>query len=404
VDERRVLERAAAANAADAALAEALVAFEAGGEWQGAGIRSFGHWCDVNVGLASRPALRLTRAGGRLRELPAIAAAFEEGALSVEKMQLVAEVAGPATDERFATIARQASVSQLQRICAEYRKLGQDETAEAAETRRGRRGLSAAPTDDGLVRIVAVLEADEAAIVLAALDARVEQAWREERPAADVPAPELSARRADALVEQATERLVDGPEPVVRGEKVEVRVVVDADVLAGRRDDGVCCIDGIGSVPTATVERLLCDARVSVAVRLEDGALDVGRAQRTPNRRQRRALQFRDKGCRYPGCQRRRYVDAHHVRPWEVGGRTDMDNLLLLCPEHHRLFHEGGYRIDAHGDGAFTFRRPDGRAIGPPPLRARPDAAPAATGDPRAQGRGERYDLDLTLDALLSTV
>jgi hypothetical protein len=164
----------------------------------------------------------------------------------------------------------------------------------------------------------------------------------------------------------------------------------------------VCCIEGIGSVPKVTVERLLCDAKVSRAVRREDGSLDVGRAQRTPNRRQRRALWFRDKGCRFPGCRRRRFVDAHHVRPWEVGGRTDMDNLLLLCPEHHRLFHEGGYRIDAHGDGAFTFRRPDGRTLGPPPLRARPGAAPAAAGDPRAQGGGERYDLGLTLDALVS--
>jgi len=89
------------------------------------------------------------------------------------------------------------------------------------------------------------------------------------------------------------------------------------------------------------------------------------------------------------------------VVPWEVGGATDMDNLLLLCGEHHRLFHEGGYRIDAHGDGRFTFRRPDGRAIGPPPLRAGP-AAPASAGVPRAQGGGERYDLGLTLDALVS--
>ena len=167
-----MLAAAAAANAADAALAEALVAFEADGEWQGAGIRSFGHWCDVNLGLASRPALRLTRAAGRLPELPAIAAAFGEGALSVEKVQLVAEVAGPATDEKFATIARQASVSQLQRICAEYRKLGEDETSETAERRHARRGVRSDRTDDGLVRIVALLEPDEVAIVLAALDTR----------------------------------------------------------------------------------------------------------------------------------------------------------------------------------------------------------------------------------------
>jgi hypothetical protein len=78
-----------------------------------------------------------------------------------------------------------------------------------------------------------------------------------------------------------------------------------------------------------------------------------------------------------------------------------MDNLLLLCPTHHRLFHEGAYTLDVLGDGQFTFRRPDGRVIAPPPLKARPDAPPAP-GDPRAEGGGERFDLGLTLDALLS--
>ena len=75
---------------------------------------------------------------------------------------------------------------------------------------------------------------------------------------------------------------------------------------------------------------------------------------------------------------------------------------MLVCPAHHRLFHEGRYTIDVHGEGKFTFRRPDGRAIEPPPLRARPDAASPAPGVPRAEGGGERFDLDLTLDALIS--
>jgi hypothetical protein len=90
------------------------------------------------------------------------------------------------------------------------------------------------------------------------------------------------------------------------------------------------------------------------------------------------------------------------VQPWEHGGPTDMDNLMLLCPRHHRLFHEGDYTIDVHGDAKFTFRTPDGRAIEPPPLRTGPAAAPTAPGDPRAEGGGDRFDLGLTVDALIS--
>ena len=120
------------------------------------------------------------------------------------------------------------------------------------------------------------------------------------------------------------------------------------------------------------------------------------------NRRQRRAIHKLDGGCRYPGCPYRRLVQVHHVVPWDWNGPTDMDNLMLLCPEHHRLFHGRAYTIDVHGKGQFTFRRPDGRVIAPPPLRAKPGAGPPAPGDPRAAGGGERYDLSLTIDALAS--
>ena len=86
---------------------------------------------------------------------------------------------------------------------------------------------------------------------------------------------------------------------------------------------------------------------------------------------------------------------------WIDGGPTDLDNLIQLCPAHHRLFHEGGYGIDALGDGQFTFRRPTGHVIGPPPLRASPGAAPPAPGDPKAGAAGGNMDRVLTIDVLL---
>ena len=403
--EQRVLAAAARVHAAQAELAGLLAEFEGSGGWRGDGIRSFGHWCDINIGVASRPADRLTAAAKRLEELPVLRAAFAEGALSVDKVLEVVDVVTPQSDGRFALMARLATVTQLRRICNIYRKVTAEESPEALERRRCRRAVNASRTDDGLLRIVAVLDADEAAIVLSALDARVETAWRRQRgdttDTSDVPAPDLSVRRADALVELATEGLVEGPDPVVGGERTEVRVIVDAAVLDRTRPDGICAIDGVGAVPLATVERLLCDCKVSVAALLPDGSLDVGRAQRTVNRRQRRALQHRDKGCAFYGCPHSRFVQAHHVIAWEPDGRTDMDNLILLCPYHHRLFHEGGYTIEALGDGKFIFRRPDGRTIGPPPLRAPPGAAPPAPGDPRAQHFGARIDQASALDTLL---
>jgi hypothetical protein len=91
--------------------------------------------------------------------------------------------------------------------------------------------------------------------------------------------------------------------------------------------------------------------------------LDVGRKQRTVSTPLRRAVYARDRGCTFPGCERRRYLDAHHLRHWAEGGETRLDNLALLCTHHHRLLHEGGFRVARDADGRLHFERADGRAI-----------------------------------------
>jgi hypothetical protein len=97
--------------------------------------------------------------------------------------------------------------------------------------------------------------------------------------------------------------------------------------------------------------------------------LSVGRRTRSVSPALRRALESRDRGCRFPGCERRRFLHAHHIRHWARGGRTDLSNLLQLCGFHHRLIHEGGYTIEPRTRGELLFRRPDGRAVEPAPQR-----------------------------------
>lgn len=124
----------------------------------------------------------------------------------------------------------------------------------------------------------------------------------------------------------------------------------------------------------------------------EEGVLDVGRKRRTIPPTIRRALEYRDKGCRFPGCGCR-YTDAHHIIHWADGGETKLDNLILLCRRHHRAIHEEGYGVEAvpeDGNGveavrsegvgkgqiSFRFLSPTGRAIpqvpASPPVPANP--------------------------------
>ena len=102
---------------------------------------------------------------------------------------------------------------------------------------------------------------------------------------------------------------------------------------------------------------------------LSDAALDEelveqARAVRTVTPAQRKALAVRDRSCRFPGCDRPpTWCDAHHIKHWLDQGRTDLDNLILLCRRHHTLVHEHGFRISGTATDA-NFLRPDGTALG----------------------------------------
>ena len=121
---------------------------------------------------------------------------------------------------------------------------------------------------------------------------------------------------------------------------------------------------GRSDLPIDTVKRLSCDGSLITVLEDERGTpLDVGRKHRTVSTPLKRALYARDRGCSFPGCERKRYLDAHHLTHWAQGGDTSLDNLTLLCTHHHRSLHEGGFRIHREVGGELQFQRADGRTI-----------------------------------------
>ena len=118
-----------------------------------------------------------------------------------------------------------------------------------------------------------------------------------------------------------------------------------------------------------TVKRLSCDAGVVAIVEDDCGnVLNIGRKSRTIPAAIKRALRIRDNTCRFPGCTTdHRFCDGHHIEHWGNGGETSLDNLVLLCGHHHRLVHEGGYRIEAQSEYTLRFRTPEGVLIEPNP-------------------------------------
>jgi HNH endonuclease len=137
---------------------------------------------------------------------------------------------------------------------------------------------------------------------------------------------------------------------------------------------GGCEVEDGPAIHPETARRLLCTARLQAVI--EDGAgvpFRLGRMSREPTAAMMRLFRYRDRECRFPGCGARRFTQAHHIVPWEHGGRTDLDKLLLVCFWHHKLVHEYGWAVECDADGTTRWFHPDGTPYhaGPePPLRA----------------------------------
>jgi len=239
------------------------------------------------------------------------------------------------------------------------------------------------------------LEPEVGAVLMQALAAAREALYQKRQAAGataggqDVPAgtssadgspeaPTLAQQQADGLGLVAETALQHGLDPGTPGARHQVVVHVDAGVLADPAAPGQSVLEDGGRVPAGTSQWLACDASRVVMQHDEDGQMvEVGARTRTIPPALRRALQHRDRGCRFPGCGVR-VGQGHHLRHWAQGGPTTLANLALLCRRHHRAVHEEGYGVERQADGELRFRRPNGEPLAdvPPP--------PAVVADPVA--------------------
>lgn len=381
--------------------------------WGCAGIQSCAHWLSWRCGLTLVAAREKVRVARRLEELPVIREAFSEGQLSYSKVRALTRAARPETETELLQLAREATTAQLERIVRAYRLVVGPAEAKAAKDRHLERSARWYWDDDGSLVFTARLEPEDGAALVAALElARTASA---PAPADAGDSAELSPRAAtsaDALAAVAHVALAafDGS-----GDRpgTQITVLVDEETLAGARDEGRCHVDDGPPLMPETPRRLACDAAVVKLTQDKHGTpLDIGRRSRSIPTPLRRALRRRDHGCRFPGCSNHRFVDGHHVQHWSKDGPTALTNLVLLCRRHHRLVHEGGYRIESPRPHVFRFFDPDGR-----PLPEAPPMAPArgpgvadqnrrlglsiGPGTCRSLGEGQPIDLGVTIDALL---
>jgi Domain of unknown function (DUF222)/HNH endonuclease len=312
-------------------------------------------------------------------------------------------------------VGRAGTAQHVERIVRGWRRV--DRQAEARETARQHaiRALHVYQDDDGTVVLRGRLTPEVGVLLRQALAAARETLYQQARGREpEAHSPTLAQQQADALALLAETALHHGIEPGAPGERYQVVVHVVAEVLADPDQPGQSVLEDGARVPAGTSQRLACDASRVVMRHGRGGrVVEVDARTRTIPPALRRALQHRDRGCRFPGCGVR-FAEGHHIRHWAQGGPTTLSNLALLCRRHHRAVHEEGYQVARGPDGGLHIRRPDGHplpevppsalVIGDPitSLRAQHDAAglrlTARTACPG--WLGERLDLGWAIDAL----
>jgi hypothetical protein len=395
-----IAELSAHLDAASARLLDLIREFDAREGWN-TGFRCCAAWLSWRVGLdlgAARERVRVARALGTL---PLLAKALARGELSYAKVRALTRVATPETEERLLAVGRAGTADHVERIVRGWRRLDRKSEANETTRRHTSRALHVYQDEDGMVVVRGRLAPEVGAVLVQALTAAREALYQRAREkdaqsgVEDVSAETstMAQQQADALALLAETALHHGIDPGTPGERYQVVVHVDAPVLADPDASGESALEDGTHVSAETSRRLACDAsRVVMRHGAGGHVVEVAARTRTIPPALRRAMNHRDRGCRFPGCGRR-FTQGHHIRHWAQGGPTTLSNLALLCRRHHRAVHEEGYQLDRQADGELRFRRPDGRVLPEVPR------APQVPGDPVRSMRARHEAEGLVLHA-----
>jgi hypothetical protein len=366
-------------NAIDGRIVEIVAEIDRDRLWGATGARSIPALVAWKTGVSPGNAGTIAAVAHRLEEFPRCAQSMREGRVSLDQIGVIAQRAGAGSDEHYAQLVSVATVTQLRTAV----KL--EPRSDPGPRPQPQPSITKITDDEFDFWRITLPHADSAkfeAALQSHHDALIAE-WKRDRDSSGVEPdrhPPLPTN-TDAFL-----RLVEtGWDTEVHhrphGQRTTVVVHLDVEQQLGALHLGPL-------LPDAERQFLTCDATCEVWFERDGQVIGCGRATRTVNRRLRRALEHRHPTCAVPGCGATRGLHAHHIVHWEDGGATELSNLVLVCPYHHRLHHRGAITITGPADDLVVTDH-TGRPLSSASL-ARPPTKPPPTVKPCPGPTGER--------------
>ena len=340
-------------------LLELLVRFDDLQGWKSSGASHCAAWMNVEVGISMQLSWEYLRVGRKLQSLPTLKALFRVGKLSWSKVRLISRVADQDNEPLLCHAALDASVSDVKRLCQNYR-WNNDDNDEAAKNDQAlkqweTRSLTWNEASNGSTCIQLVLPPEIAQAFLNSVEHSLSQVETKDN--------KMSQRRADSAVLMAETSLQSAGKAIATADRYQVIVSVDATDLPTAQSVNTPgnisnrkisktntpkkhpTVRSAGPIAVETARRISCDCSLSVHNMVNGEPADIGRKSRIWPSAMERAIKERDQHCIWPGCTQSRHLHIHHIKHWADGGATSVDNGACLCSHHHTMVHEGGFTI-----------------------------------------------------------
>jgi hypothetical protein len=330
-------------------------------------------WIRIHCHMTGAVAANFVSVGEHLVELPASVDAMAQGELGFGHLAVMARTANVLANSPTARVfderhllaqALENTVGKFHHICRHARHAADPKgyAATEADLVENRSLRMSTDPEDGAVFLSCFLDPAGGAAVRTALEPLARRSGAGDDRTYD-------RRMADALVDLSMHALDNGLVPQNASQRTHLQVTTSLETLLGL--DGAPAAEMEFSLPISakTVERLACDCSVTrILLGSDSMVIDVGRAKRVISGPARKALNVRDRGCTWPGCDRpATWSSGHHLVHWIHGGTNEPHNLTLLCYRHHWMVHEGNWQLVRGDDGrmltippSVTFGLPRG--------------------------------------------